>query len=274
MGLSPDWKGSCCPTAISSVLIRTEVLNQSSYKQHNLIVNCCFRSSEHLKYSVWAVPKYGKCFLFFFVICALWKQLQVTLIKAWNCTRQLAVCYVVMNYFLAFLLVVLKCTSLFHERHFHMSRQEKHRFNKNINDDWVPFSCFVFRVLVSCTLAQCHTITWFTEARIEKKAFFNIISDTCAFPTITSQKSLLWKRCYVAGRWCFALTSDWIIKIKNTAVDHHCSVEAFFTCVTNNFNHSSIPFSSNSSRALMLCMWTQLRLLIELSFSVHFMPLL
>lgn len=134
MGLSPDWKGSCCPTAISSVLIRTEVLNQSSYKQHNLIVNCCFRSSEHLKYSVWAVPKYGKCFLFFFVICALWKQLQVTLIKAWNCTRQLAVCYVVMNYFLAFLLVVLKCTSLFHERHFHMSRQEKHRFNKNIND--------------------------------------------------------------------------------------------------------------------------------------------
>ncbi len=50
-----------------------------------------------------------------------------------------------------------------------------------MNDGWIPFSCFSFRVLVLCVLARCHTVT--------VTAIINVVSNTCSFLTMTDQKA-------------------------------------------------------------------------------------
>ncbi len=54
------------------------------------------------------------------------------------------------------------------------------------NDGWIPFSCFSFRVLVLCSVVLC-TLSWLTGTLEYNEAPINVISDTCAFPAMTSQ---------------------------------------------------------------------------------------
>lgn len=53
-------------------------------------------------------------------------------------------------------------SDLFHWAHFHVSQQESH--SNKMNDVWILFGCFSFRLLVLLTLDRRHTVsdTWLT----------------------------------------------------------------------------------------------------------------
>ncbi len=61
--------------------------------------------------------------------------------------------------------------------------------NNKINDGWIPFSCFSFRVLLLCMLATV-TLSWPTGTLEYSRAIVNVISNTCALPLSNSPHEL------------------------------------------------------------------------------------
>lgn len=106
-------------------------------------------------------------------------------------------------------------------------RRKSSGVNNQINDGWIPFSCFSFSVLVSFQL---------TGTLEKNRTIVNVISNTCAFPNMTSQK----KSCC-----CFYLYWKWRCKstISLTSYNHILATPGRTWCSDDNTGSSSLVAS-------------------------------
>lgn len=112
--------------------------------------------------------------------------------------------------------------------------QRKPRCNE-INDRWIPFSCFRFRVLMLDMLTHGHTLTGLLKYN---RAIISIISNTCSFATV-------WK-CLSVLRWGQ-------ISINNLS-ENSCEVLHYDVHTARNIApHPTVPVSQMVTKLPLKC---------------------
>ena len=96
-------------------------------------------------------------------------------------------------------------SAFFTEDSFTCGSRKSTGVNNEINNGWITFSCFSFRVLILCLLAHCHTVMTYWD-------IVNIISNTCGFSAMTSQNVCCERGLYIT--YCLQCI---LLKIRSTS---------------------------------------------------------